>query len=195
MIKVGLTGGIGSGKTLVSKIFEQLRVPVFYADTESKRLLDEDENIIFSLKKRFGENIYSETGIKKAKLASLIFNNNEALNFVQSISHPKVRENFLSWSQQQNSSYVIMEAAILFETGGYKYMDYNILVYAPEDLRLKRVTERDGSTEEQIRERLKNQQPDEDKMDKVDWIIYNDGSTMIVPQVVELNKKIEEKIS
>ena len=195
MIKVGLTGGIGSGKTLVSKIFEQLRVPVFYADTESKRLLDEDENIIFSLKKRFGEKIYSETGIKKAKLASLIFNNNEALNFVQSISHPKVRENFLSWSQQQNSSYVIMEAAILFETGGYKYMDYNILVYAPEDLRLKRVTERDGSTEEQIRERLKNQQPDEDKMDKVDWIIYNDGSTMIVPQVVELNKKIEEKIS
>jgi dephospho-CoA kinase len=193
MIKIGLTGGIGSGKTLVSHIFERLNIPVFYADIESKRILNENEDIIIQLKQRFGNDIYQKNGINKARLASIIFNDNEALQFVQNISHPKVRRNFLNWAEQQHAPYVIMEAAILFETGGYEMMDFNVLVYAPEELRIQRVMERDGVSEEQVRERLNKQMTDKKKVELADWIIYNDGKNMLIPQVVQLDKDIKEK--
>ena len=195
MISIGLTGGIGSGKTLVSKVFEKLGIPVFYADMEAKRLMNEDEEIIIQLKNRFGADVYNETGINKAKLASVIFSDNKALEEVQGITHPKVRQNFFIWANEQKSPYVILEAAILFETGGYKQMDYNILVFAPEDMRIQRVVERDNTTEEQVQKKIKNQQPDENKFKMADWVIYNDGTKMLIPQIIELDKTIKEKTS
>jgi dephospho-CoA kinase len=193
MIKVGLTGGIGSGKTIVAKVFEQLNVPVFYADEEAKRLLYNDEEIIKQLRDRFGDSIFDENGINKASLASLIFNDSIALRDVNRIIHPRVRKEFANWAEQQTSPYVIMEAAILFESGGHKNMDYSILVYAPEDLRIQRVVERDNTTAEQVKARMRNQDKDEDKINKADWVLYNDGVRMILPQIIEIHNQIKAK--
>lgn len=195
MIRVGLTGGIGSGKSLIAKIFEKLHVPVFYADTEAKILLDKDPEVINNLKANFGYNIYKAHKIDKAKLASIIFNNDKALETVNQIVHPKVRENFTIWAQKQNTPYVIMEAAILFESGGYKDMDGNILVYAPEALRIQRVIERDNTTAKEVKSRIQNQQPDEKKLDKADWILYNDATKMLLPQIIELDQILKNKKS
>ncbi len=193
MIKVGLTGGIGSGKTITSTVFEKLGVPVFYADEEAKKLLSKDREVIRQLRDRFGDDIFDENGINKASLASIIFNDRDALDDVNKIIHPKVRRDFASWAEQQISAYVIMEAAILFESGGHKNMDKTILVYAPEQLRIQRVIKRDDVTEEEVRSRMRNQEKDEDKIEKADWVIYNDDTQMVLPQIIEIHNTIKAK--
>ena len=189
MIRVGITGGIGSGKTLVCQIFEKMGIPVFYADQEAKRIMNRDPEVKEALSRHFGSDMYDESGIKKAKLADIIFSSNEALTIINSIVHPVVRKAFDRWSEQQHTPYVIEEAAILFESGAHTMLDQTVLVYAPRELRIARAMKRDGTTREHIEQRMKNQHPDEDKLHRADFVIYNDDSRMVIPQVLELHER------
>lgn len=192
MTKVGVTGGIGSGKTLICQVFEKLGIPVFYADDEAKRLLNTDPQVKESMREYFGKDIYDDTGIKKAYLASKIFNNKDALSKVNSIVHPVVRKLFARWVKEKEAAfpYVIEEAAILFESGVYQDLDYNILVYAPEELRINRVISRDHASMEQVKARMEHQMKDEDKMAMADAVIYNDESRLVIPQILEIHQRL-----
>lgn len=195
MLKVGLTGGIGSGKTLIGSIFNHIGIPVFNADLESKNILNTDIEIIKYLKNKFGDDIYSSEGINRKKLASIIFNNEKLLTEVNSIIHPKVREYFANWINNfKSASYVINEAAILFESGVYKDMDITINIYADELLRINRVVKRDKTNVEAVKSRIKNQLSDKERIDLADFTIYNDGNKMILPQVLEIHNEILKNI-
>jgi len=195
MLKIGLTGGIGSGKTLVSEVFKHLGIPVFNADHESKIIVNTDIEIIQSLKKEFGNSIYNEKGIDRKKLAEVIFNNQEALLKVNQIIHPKVREYFFTWTNRfKNKPYVIEEAAILFESKANIEMDLTINVHADQLIRIKRVVERDKVNSELVESRISNQLSDEERIALADFTINNNGNEMILPQVVEIHNKILKNI-
>jgi dephospho-CoA kinase len=194
MKKVGLTGGIGSGKTLVCRVFEKLGVPVFYADQEAKWLYDHEETVKQALISHFGTELYDQEGLKRKVLANKIFHDPGALKRVNAIVHPFVRRRFHAWAaRQSHKPYVIEEAAILFESGAHKELDHTILVYAPEKLRIKRVMERDRSDEESVRARMTHQTDDEEKKEKAEWVIYNDGSRMVIPQILDIHKQLIDK--
>ncbi len=194
MIKVGITGGIGSGKTMVCRIFQELGIPVFYADDEAKKILDKDTDVKKELKRLFGEDIYTKTGINKTRLASIIFNDSATLKQVNEIIHPKVREYFNKWSQEHSDfPYIIEEAAILFESGAFKDMDINIIVSAPEELKIQRIMERDKIDRQSVVDRMKNQMGEREKMKMADLVIVNDGNQMIIPQILEIHKKLKRK--
>jgi len=192
MIRVGITGGIGSGKTVIGKIFSLLGIPVYNADTEAKKLLNTNQAVRSKLISIFDPGIYLPNHtIDRKKLASLIFNNEYLLKQVNEIVHPEVRRSFLEWSEKQTSPFVLFEAAILFESGQYREMDYNILVVADEQVRIKRVTERDSVTEKQVWERMKNQWKDEEKIKLSNFVIRNNECELIIPQVFEILKTIK----
>jgi len=192
VLKVGVTGGIGSGKTEVCKIFSVLGIPVFSADITAKELLNSSPGIRDKLVRLFGEGIYTDDGlIDRKKFASLIFNDNFVLAEVNRIIHPEVREAFENWAVKQDSAYVVHEAAILFESGFYKLMDYNILVSANEENRIKRVMNRDVISEKQVRERMDKQWGDDKKIALADTVIYNNNE-LLIPQVLEADKKIRQ---
>jgi len=190
MIKVGITGGIGSGKTLICQIFEKLGAPVFYADDEAKKILNHDKNVVAKVSNVFGADIYDENGINKAKLANVIFHNQEALDTINNIVHPEVKLRYKNWLSTLNTPYAIEEAAILVETGSYKELDYTVLVYAPKELRISRAISRDGKTRQEIEKRMKNQMPDEEKFHKVDEVIYNDNARMVIPQILGIHERL-----
>ena len=191
MLKVGLTGGIGSGKTLIGEMFKRLGIPVFNADTEAKNIINSDTDIITKMKNYFGDDIYNEKGVDRKKLASIIFNDKNALEIVNSIIHPKVRECFFNWAERQNKSpYVIEEAAILFESNAYKELDITINIHADELLRINRVLERDKTTEEAVKNRMNNQLTDDERIKLADFTIYNDDKQMVLPQVLEIHNEI-----
>jgi dephospho-CoA kinase len=194
MIKVGVTGGIGSGKTLVCEIFGHLGIPVFNADIEAKKIYSIDQDVIEQLKQLFGQDIYHNEELKKDVLANIIFNDSKAMDKVNSIVHPKVREYFLEWAEKQTSKYVIEEAAILFESNAYLDLDYIINVHARQDSRIKRVMERDNISKEQVLNRMKNQLCDEKRMKLADYTIYNDDERMLLPQVLAIHQKILRKL-
>ncbi len=190
MIKVGLTGGIGSGKTLVSEMFSRLEIPIFNADHEAKFILNNDPEVIIQIKNTFG-GIYDTKEINRKKLASIIFNNQEALEKINSIIHPKVREYFNNWIKKQHSAkYIIKEAAILFESNAYKDLDATINVHADELVRINRVVKRDKTSIEEVKSRIKNQLSDEERLKLADYTIYNNGDNMLIPQILEIHKKI-----
>ncbi len=190
MLKVGLTGGIGSGKTIVSQVFERLGIPVFNADFEAKKIMNTDAKLIQALKTEFGNDIYIKQEIDRKKLASIIFDDQVALKKVNSIIHPKVHAYFMDWCKNQDTPYAIEEAAILFESGANKHMDLAINVHADELLRIKRVIKRDHITADLVKERMKNQLNDEERIRLADFTIYNDGKQMILPQILEIHKNI-----
>jgi len=183
MLKVGITGGIGSGKSTVCNLFKCLDIPVFNADEAGRYLLSEDVYVIEKVVEIFGHSII--TGVKpdRKKIAELVFRNPEKLALLNSIIHPAVRKKFNEWVSEQNSPYVIDEAAILFETGIYKQLDTTILVTAPEELRINRVMHRDGTDAATIRDRMKNQWTDEQKKALTDFVIINDDVNPLLPQV------------
>ena len=193
MIKVGLTGGIGSGKTLVSTIFESLGFPVFNADNASKKIL-----LRKSVKKKiisyFGSSILSKEKIDNRKLASFVFDNLESLVFLQSILHPLVKESYLRWLGGQNSNVTIKEAAILFESGSYKDCDIIITISSYKELRVSRVMERDDVSENDVLDRMKNQYEDSKREKKSDFIIYNNEDKMLLPQVISIYQEIKKTI-
>lgn len=189
MFKVGLTGGIGSGKSTVARVFGVLGIPVFEADEESKRLLREDENVKSAVIAAFGPAIYPRGGPDHAKLAGIVFNDAEALTKLNAIVHPAVRKRLGTWLDEQRSPYVLVEAALLVDTGWYRSMDHLIVVTAPEEERIRRVMSRDGVTEEQVRARMRNQLSEEQRLAVADSVIRNDGRELVIPQVLALHEQ------
>jgi len=190
MIKIGLTGGIGSGKTLVATVFELLGFPVFNADDVSKKILlrkSVKEKII----NYFGNSILSEEKIDNGKLASIIFNNLESLVFLQSVLHPLVQESYLNWLEKQNSKVTIKEAAILFESGAYKHVDIVISISSSKELRINRVIKRDAVSKNHVLDRMKNQWKDSEREKKSDYVIYNNEEQMLLPQIISIYKDIK----
>lgn len=189
MIKVGITGGIGSGKSIVSKIFSLLEIPIFDADSEAKKIMSNDAELIQQLKNSFGTTVYNSVNeLNRAALADIIFNNEEALQKINSIVHPAVNKHFESWvNTNLFASYIIKEAAILFESGSAEGLDYIITVMAPEKIRFKRVMERDNVSLDYVQSVAKNQMSDEDKKTKSNFIIVNDETSLVIPQVIKLH--------
>ncbi|HTA27526.1 MAG TPA: dephospho-CoA kinase [Bacteroidia bacterium] len=190
MGKVGVTGGIGSGKSTVCRLFKCLEIPVFNADEAGRRLLAEDADVIKQVKHIFGETVIINGKPDRKKIGGIVFNNPEKLAQLNAVIHPAVRKSYIDWSSEQKSAYAIYEAAILFETGIYKQLDYTILVVAPEALRVKRVMQRDGIDEATVKARISNQWSDEEKKKLADFVLINDDSIPLLPQVMEIHNKL-----
>lgn len=189
-LKIGVTGGIGSGKSVVCRVFAQLGIPVFMADQEAKRLMDHQPETIIQLKAWFGDDIYlSNEVLDRKKLARIIFNDKIALEKVNALIHPAVRKAFSDWSKQQNAPYVIQEAAIIFENGQESSFDRVILVTAPYEDRIVRVMNRDGIDRDKVIERIRNQWPDEKKVGKAHEVIICDDQHLVIPQVIRIHEK------
>lgn len=187
MVRVGLTGGIGSGKTTVAKMFETLGIPVYYADDHAKRIMNSDENLRSSIIKHFGENSYKENELDRSYLASIVFNDNYKLDLLNSIVHPATIADSNRWAMEQTTPYIIREAALLFESNAAENLDYIIGVYAPTALRIKRVMDRDGVKREDVIKRMNRQIDETIKMKLCDFIIFNDEQKSVIDQVLELH--------
>jgi dephospho-CoA kinase len=188
MLKIGLTGGIGSGKTTVAKIFQVLGIPVYYADAASKRLMQSNKHLVEKIKKHFGEDVYTGDQLNRSTLASIVFNDPQKLKLLNELVHPPTIADAEEWMKQQNTLYVIKEAALLFETGSVHGLDYVIGVQAPEILRIKRAMKRDGISREEVKQRIKRQIDENIKIRLCDFKIYNDEQTLVIPQVVLLHE-------
>lgn len=191
MQKIGITGGIGSGKSYICTCFEHIGIPVYYADTEAKRLTNLNSNIREEISKLLGSKSYNSDGLNRAYVASKVFNNKDLLNKLNQIIHPAVEIDFIQWANQQHAPYVLKEAAILFESGSYKNTDHVIVVDAPLELRIKRVLERDKTTREEILKRIQNQWTTDKKKNLADFVIYNDDKTLILPQILRIDKTLQ----
>ncbi|MDB5209124.1 MAG: dephospho-CoA kinase [Flavisolibacter sp.] len=191
-LKIGLTGGIGSGKTTIAKIFELLNVPVYYADAASKRLYKIDKELMQKMKQHFGDDIYNKDELDRTKLASLVFNDPQKLELLNSLVHPPTIRDAVEWMNQQTTQYIIKEAALLFESGSNAGLDYVIGVYAPQDIRIKRVMERDNATQEEVLNRMARQMDEETKMKLCDFVITNNEQELVIAQVMELDRKIKK---
>ena len=188
IIKVGITGGIGSGKSTVAKVFEVLGIPVYYADDAAKRLMNEDENLIAQIKKEFGDEAYVNGKLNRKYLSRLVFKNDEQLALLNSIVHPATLRDSDKWMQQQTTPYAIKEAALIFESGASRQLDYVIGVYAPSPLRMARIFKRDKASTEEVKARMEKQMNDEEKMELCDYIITNDEQELVVPQVIKIHE-------
>ncbi|WP_418359944.1 dephospho-CoA kinase [Sphingobacterium detergens] len=188
-LKIGITGGIGSGKTFICRLFEALGIPVYNADEEAKRLMNTDIRIKEKLIAQFGESTYKDGLLDRAFLANMVFSDKDKLELLNGIVHPIVIQEAKDWAERQTTRYSLKEAALLFESGSYKELDYTILVTAPMDIRIQRVIERDGATEQQVQERMNKQLSDEEKLQLADFVIVNDGITPLLPQVWTLHQK------
>lgn len=191
---VGITGGIGSGKTTVSKVFKALGIAVYNSDLKSKSILTSNKSLKQELVSCFGEEIYNSEGINRKYFASIIFSDKELLNKSNKIIHPYVKRDFKEWVNKQKSAYVIKESAILFETGIYKQLDKIILVKAPKKQRIQRVLKRDSTSKSEVLNRISNQWSDNKKKELSDFIINNEESKMILDQVLSIHNIIESLI-
>ncbi len=187
---VGLTGGIGSGKTTVATMFKNLGVPVYIADVEAKKLTNSSKVIRRKLIELLGEEAYSDTGLNRSFVADRIFQDVELLQRVNQIIHPKVKAHFKRWLKKQEGVYCIKEVAILFENGGYKECDYTILVTAPKSLKIERLLQRDATTKEAIAARMKNQWSDTKKIKLAHTVIENIELEETQKSVLKLHKKL-----
>jgi dephospho-CoA kinase len=190
MLKVGLTGGIGSGKSTVAQLFEVLGIPVYYADEAAKRLMNTDKKLMSAISKAFGEAAYKDGKLDREYISSIVFNDTYKLELLNSIVHPATIKDAKNWMENQSTSYVIKEAAVLFESGAAEHLDYVIGVEAPETIRIKRVMDRDGVSKDEILKRMDNQMDDDNKMKLSDFVIVNDEQKMLIPQVLELHQKL-----
>jgi dephospho-CoA kinase len=192
MLKIGITGNIGSGKTTVSKIFEILDIPVFYADDAAKRVMVADQQLITEIKAAFGNASYFDDGtLNRKHIAAIVFNNDEQLARLNAIVHPATFRAFDAWVKTiSNVPYVLKEAALLFESASFKMCDYNIMVQAPFETRIQRVMKRDGFSREEIEKRESYQFSEEKKTKLADFVIKNDDSELVIPQVLALHEKI-----
>lgn len=191
MLIVGITGGIGSGKTTVCRVFELLGVPVFYADEVAKSLMFSDPILKSEIQKTFGKESYNERGeLNRSYISSIVFNDQLKLEKLNSLVHPAVFRAFDSWVLNQNeTSYIIKEAALLFESDAYKKCDKSILVISPVETRIKRVTARDGISTAEVQSRINRQFTDEQKMKFADYILNNDEKELLIPQIIQLHQQ------
>jgi dephospho-CoA kinase len=190
MLKVGLTGGIGSGKSTVAAIFEILGIPVYYADKEAKRLMIEDEGLPQSIKKLLGEECYLNGILNREYIASVVFNEPEKLEQLNQLIHPLTVTNSLEWMSKQKTPYAIKEAALIFESSSESHLDVIIGVTSPESLRIKRVMERDGIDEAAVRQRMSRQMREEEKIKRCDFVITNDEIVLLTPQVIRIHEAL-----
>lgn len=190
MLRVGLTGGIGSGKSTVAKIFKVLGIPVYDADKVSKKLMNEDQDMKMKLIRAFGKETYKEGILDRKFLSVAVFNDPEKLSLLNSIVHPATIRNASEWMKKQHAPYLIKEAALIFESGSNKDLDYVIGVQSPLELRVSRTIARDSVSREQVLSRIQNQMNEEEKMALCDFIIQNDKEHSILEQVLELHEKL-----
>lgn len=191
-LRVGLTGGIGSGKTTVAGIFEILGIPVYYADQEAKRIMNQDDRIKVRLTAEFGENAYVNHQLNRPYIASVVFGDKQKLKLLNSIVHPITLQDSNAWMQLQHTPYAIKEAALIFESGGNNHLDYIIGVYASLQLRIQRVIARDTIEYRQVYRRIENQMNEEDKMKLCDHVIVNDEQQPVIEQVLNIHEKLME---
>lgn len=191
MLKIGITGGIGSGKTTVCKVFELLGVPVFYADDVAKSIMHTDPILKSGILEAFGQNSYTQSGeLNRSYISSIVFNDKHELEKLNSLVHPAVFRAFDTWVlSPKEASYVIKEAALLYESDAYKMCDQTILVISPIETRISRVKARDGINAEDIQLRMNRQFSDEQKMKFADHILNNDERQLLIPQIIQLHQQ------
>ena len=190
-LQIGITGGIGSGKSIVCKIFMHLNVPVYDADSHAKNLMTTDGILISGIKKEFGDlTFHSDGSLNRVYLANHVFHDQEKLNRLNSLVHPRVAVDYANWvSTHKQSTYVLKEAALLFEAGSFQTLDRIVVVSAPEKLRIERVLKRDAHrTVEQIKAIVEKQMPEDEKLKRADHIIVNDENELVIPQVLALDR-------
>ena len=190
MLKIGLTGGIGSGKSTVAKIFETLGVPVYYADDAAKMLMNTHATLRRQLITAFGAETYTDTGLNRSYLASKVFGDAEQLKVLNSFVHPVVIQHGIDWMQAQTTPYAVKEAALFFESGSAAGLDYMIGVYAPQALRIQRVMQRDGISRNEVFARMHKQIDESIKMRLCDFVVTNNDQEMLIPQVVSLHEQL-----
>jgi dephospho-CoA kinase len=194
MLKIGLTGGIGSGKTTVAHIFEVLGIPVYYADDAAKKLVNENEILKLKIIEQFGDESYVDGKINRSFLASQVFSDTEKTKQINSIVHPVTIADADLWMQKQTTSYAIKEAALIFEAKAEKYLDLVIGVQSPLPIRIQRVMQRDHITEEAVLARMQKQMDETEKMSRCDFIIVNNEKQLLIPQVIAIHEKIIENL-
>ena len=190
MNKIGITGGIGSGKSMVATILKLFGIPVYIADIESKRLTDTSPFIRANLIQLFGENLYTEKGLDRKLLASHIFSHPDKLKQVNAIIHPVINKHYLDWVAKQSTPYCAIESAILFESGFNQIVDTTLLIYAPLEMRIQRATLRDKQPREEIIRRINNQLSDEIKKERSNYVIFNDGKRALLPQITNFLSRL-----
>jgi dephospho-CoA kinase len=194
MIIVGLTGGIGSGKTTVAKVFESIGIPVYYADNEARRIMNGDEALITHLIALFGDEAYNNGILNRRYISSIVFKDKEKLNQLNAIVHPLTIADSDRWMLAQTTPYAIKEAALLFESDSYKQLNYIIGVSSPVELRIKRVMARDNISKQDVERRIGNQMSEEEKMKRCDFVILNDEKELIIPQVLKIHEQLAKNI-
>jgi dephospho-CoA kinase len=190
MIKLGVTGGIGSGKTSVCRVFSVLGIPVFSADQEAREIMENEDGIIQRINTITGKDLYANGSLNRKELATLIFNNQNLLEKVNSLVHPVVIDHFKKWEKEQTSPYIIMEAAILFESGASKFVDRIATIVASKEERLERVMNRSSLSREQVLERMRNQMDDDTREKLSDYVIHNSENDMIIPAILKIHEDI-----
>ena len=192
ILKVGITGGIGSGKSTVCRIFETLGIPVYYADDRAKKLMTEDEQVTTAVKTLFGPEAYLPTGaLNRELIGKIVFSDSAKLRQLNSIVHPAVHRDGIEWHEKQAGvPYTLKEAALIFESGSYAFLDRIITVFAPESLRLERVMARDQASAASIKARMDKQMPEEQKVSRSDFVIYNNESQLLIPQVLAIHRAL-----
>lgn len=190
MLKIGITGGIGSGKSTVAQLFKVLGIPVYSADDAAKRLMNEDEGLVNQVKLLFGETAYSNGQLNRKYVADIVFKNPAQLAQLNAIVHPVTLRDAEEWMHNQTAPYAIKEAAVLFESGAHEHLDYVIGVSAPAPLRMQRAMHRDNISREEVIARMNKQIDEIIKMRLCDFIIYNDEQQLVIPQVLALHQKL-----
>lgn len=191
MKTIGITGGIGSGKTTCCRIFETLGIPVYYADVRAKKLMTSDKLLKSQIKDLLGKESYYRNGrLNRGFIASQIFNNKSLLKQMNALVHPAVGRDVIAWATKQSSEYVMYEAALLVENGSYQNFTKLIVVSCPEEERIRRVTARDGTTVKEVKARMRNQLAEEKKIAVADYVIVNDGNEMLIPQILEIHEEL-----
>lgn len=189
-MQIGVTGGIGSGKSLVCKIFQSLGVPVYDADSRAKSLMGTDEILKSAILKEFGESSYLPDGtFNRSHIGEIVFKNSVKLRVLNALVHPRIAVDYDTWVEQYRTTrYVIKEAALLFETNSYRALDKTIVVHSQESIRIRRVLQRDSHrSEEQLREIMQKQMPEDEKLKMANFIIVNDETQLVIPQVLKLH--------
>jgi dephospho-CoA kinase len=193
-LKIGITGGIGVGKSVVTRVFKVLGIPTYDADKEAKDIMVKNDAVRDSLISTFGSETYFEDGsLNREWLSRRVFSNSEELKKLNAIVHPAVIKDGEDWAAAQTSLYSVKEAALLFESGSYKSLDYNILVSSPLEVRIERVMERDRVDREEVLRRIGKQMPEKEKEELCDFIIYNDDEHSLIEQVMDLHQRFISK--
>ena len=192
MLKVGITGGIGSGKTTVCKIFEMLNIPIYYADDRAKWLMQHDPDLKKNITEMLGKGAYFPDGkLNRGFIGELVFNDKKLLTQLNKLVHPAVFLDGEKWFKNQKDTYAIKEAALFYETGSYSQMDQMIVVTADREERIRRVMQRDGLERKAVEVRMDKQLPEEEKIEKADFVIYNNNRELLIPKVLEVDKRLK----